>query len=332
MRYRPLGRSGLTVSEIGFGTWGLGGVAYGPVDDAESRAALDYAFEQGVNFYDTSDLYGDGHAEAILGEVFRRRRDQVVMATKGGMLPHATFEMPQDFSRAHLNRALDASLARLGSDYVDIYQLHSPPIDLPSWDEVRGTLHSMVASGKVRSAAISTRSPADALVAIEQLGFRVIEVNFNMIDQRAVTSGLFARCVELSVGVIARTPLCFGYLAGTMTGDETLTPGDHRANWPKEQLRRWAQSPRLFAPLVDGRGRTISQLALQYCLSEPAVSTAIPGMLTRTQARENISVTDLPTLSGADAETIRESYAQNIFYDPSSKSQPPAGSAGSRNS
>lgn len=324
MRYRPLGKTGISVSEIGFGTWGLGGVAYGPVEDGESRAALDYAFDHGVNFYDTSDLYGeDGRAERILGEVFKARRDRVVIATKGGMLPHTTFVMPQDFSRAHLNGALDASLKRLGCDYVDIYQLHSPPIDLPNWDEIAGTLEAMIASGKVRAAAISTRSPADALIAIERHGYSVVEVNFNMIDQRAVTGGLFATCVERGIGVIARTPLCFGYLSGALTGEEVFAAGDHRNNWPREQLRRWAQSPALFAGLVDGRGRTISQLALQYCVSEPAVSTAIPGMLTTAQARENIGAIELPPLTSEDAEAIRQIYASHLFYDPSAKNVTP---------
>jgi aryl-alcohol dehydrogenase-like predicted oxidoreductase len=323
MRYRPLGRSGIEVSEIGFGTWGLGGSAYGPTDDAESRAALNAAFDRGVTFYDTSDLYGDGHAEQLLGDVFRTRRDRIIIATKGGMLPHTTFDMPQDFSRAHLERALDASLRRLATDYVDVYQLHSPPIDLPNWDELTEMLSAMVESGRVRVAAISTRSPADAQLAVERHGFTVIEVNFNMIDQRAATSGLFAACVARGVGVIARTPLCFGYLSGTMTGDETFAPGDHRANWPKEQLRRWAQSPHLFAPLVEGRGRTISQLALQYCLSEPAVSTVIPGMLTIPQVDENAGAGDRGPLSAEDVERIREIYRTNIFYDPASKSQSP---------
>ena len=319
MRYRPLGKSGLTVSEIGFGTWGLGGTAYGPVEDAESRAALELAFDQGVTFYDTSDLYGDGHAERLLGEVFRGRRDRVIIATKGGTLPHDTFYMPQDFSRAHLERALEASLTRLGVSEVDLYQLHSPPIDLPNWDEALEALAGMTKSGKVRATAISARSPADAIRAVEQYGFGVIQVNFNMIDQRAVTTGLFATCVERGVGVIARTPLCFGYLSGTLTGEETFAPGDHRANWPKEQLRRWAQSPRLFAPLVEGRGRTITQLALQYCLSEAAVSTVIPGMLTTSQVRENLGVEALAPLSQDDGDAIRQVYETHLFYDPAAK-------------
>jgi len=177
----------------------------------------------------------------------------------------------------------------------------------------------MVKSGKVRATAISARSPADAITAVDRYGFGVIQVNFNMIDQRAVTSGLFAKCSERGVGVIARTPLCFGYLSGTLTGEETFAPGDHRANWPREQLRRWAQSPRLFAPLVDGRGRTITQLALQYCLSAAAVSTVIPGMLTTSQVSENLGVEEMAPLTQDDDDAIRKVYETHLFYDPAAK-------------
>lgn len=319
MRYRHLGKTGLVVSEIGFGAWGLGGDSYGPVDDAASRAALELAFTRGVTFYDTSDLYGGGHSESILGSVVKGRRDRVVIATKFGTLPHTGFYMPQDFSAANMTRSVDASLQRLGIDYIDVYQLHSPQIDLPNWEEITGTLKGLRDSGKIRAFGISSRSPGDAKIAVEQHGFEVIQTNFNLIDQRAVTSGLFDLCVERQVGVIARTPLCFGYLSGTMTGDEEFQGRDHRANWPREQLRRWAKAPELFAPLNAGTGRTISQLALQYCLSEPAVSTVIPGMLTPAQVEENVAAGEMPPLSSADADAIRGIYKSHVFYDPGAK-------------
>ncbi|MCX7885937.1 MAG: aldo/keto reductase, partial [Verrucomicrobiae bacterium] len=116
MNMRPLGHTGLIVSEIGFGTWGIGGDAYGPTDDEESRRALERAFERGICYYDTADLYGDGHSETLLGEVFERRRDRVVIATKAGFVDRSG---RQDFSPSHLRRALAGSLQRLRSDYVD---------------------------------------------------------------------------------------------------------------------------------------------------------------------------------------------------------------------
>src|SRR5688572_1441437 len=148
MRTRQLGRTGLTVSEIGFGTWGLGGDSYGPVDDATSREALMLAFDRGVTFYDTSDFYGAGRSEAVLGEAFRGRRDRIVIATKVGMLPHTGFDMPQDFSGPAIERGLEASLRRLQTDYVDLYLLHSPPLDLPNWDEILETLERLRTTGK----------------------------------------------------------------------------------------------------------------------------------------------------------------------------------------
>ena len=111
MKYRILGKTGMSVSEIGFGTWGLGGDAYGPVDDKEASEALRLAFEKGVNFFDTSDLYGAGKSEEILGKTFKKIRDQVIIATKGGMLPHTGLSMPQDFTEQHLRQALENSLS-----------------------------------------------------------------------------------------------------------------------------------------------------------------------------------------------------------------------------
>jgi aryl-alcohol dehydrogenase-like predicted oxidoreductase len=328
MRVRQLGRTGLTVSEVGFGTWGLGGDSYGPVDDATSRDALHLAFDRGVTFYDTSDLYGAGHSEQVLGDAFRDRRDRVVIATKVGTLPHSGFYMPQDFATATIEAGLEASLRRLGTDYVDLYQLHSPQLDLPNWDAIIETLQRLQAAGKIRAYGLSARSPGDARAAVERFGFPVVQVNYNLIDHRAAENGLFALCAERGVGVIARTPLCFGYLSGTMTGDEEFVGRDHRANWPREQLRRWARAPQLFAPLNAGSSRTLVQLALQFCLADPAVSTVIPGMLTRAEVIEDTTVADLPPLAADEHARIRDIYKADIFYDPQAKSLSPTASPG----
>lgn len=322
MRYRKLGCTGLTVSELGFGTWGLGGDAYGPVSDDVSRQALRLALDLGVTFYDTSDLYGNGHSEAILGEVFYGIRDRVVIATKVGTLPHTGFYMPQDFSKANITRGVDASLRRLKTDWIDLYQLHSPPIDLPNWGEIIVTLEHLKQSGKIRTYGISARSPADARIAVEQLGFGVVQVNFNLIDHRAIEIGLFDLCREKQTGVIARTPLCFGYLTGELTGDETFQGRDHRANWPREQLSRWANSAELFAPLNSDTRRTLAQLALQFCLSDHTVSTVIPGMMTCDEVTENVAIADMPPLTQVEAATIRSVYQGQVFYDSQAKAVP----------
>jgi aryl-alcohol dehydrogenase-like predicted oxidoreductase len=319
MKYRKLGNTGIKVSEIGFGTWGLGGDSYGPTDDEVSLYALQFAFDLGVTFYDTSDLYGGGHSEEILGKAFSGQREKVIIATKVGTLPHTGFYMPQDFSFENISRSIDQSLRRLNTDYVDLYQLHSPQMELDNWDEIILALQQIQQAGKIRHFGISARSPQDAKMAIDQFGFEVVQVNFNMIDHRAVESGLFNLCREKGVGVIARTPLCFGYLSGNLTGEEEFAGLDHRANWPREQLRRWAKSPRLFAPLNLGKDRTLVQLALQFCLSDDAVSTVIPGMMTSVEVRENAAIAQMPPLTREESETIQDIYQGQIFYDAKAK-------------
>jgi aryl-alcohol dehydrogenase-like predicted oxidoreductase len=322
MKYRKLGNTGLEVSEIGYGTWGLGGKSYGDVDDNESKRALRLAYEKGVNFYDTADLYGNGHSEELLAEVFKEVRDKVIIATKGGTLPHTGFYMPQDFSPQYLRKALEASLRRLQTDYVDLYQLHSPRIeDIGNNKGLTETLEAFKSEGKIKAYGVSVRSPQDGLRAIQEFGFKVIQVNFNMIDQRALEIGLFAAAEKLNIGVIVRTPLVFGYLTGSLNGEETFQGVDHRANWPKEQLRRWANAPKLFASLVDGKERSYAQVALQFCLSHNAVSTVIPGMMNMREVEEDVQAVNLPELLPGEMAQIKKIYDSHNLYDKSAKSQ-----------
>lgn len=323
MKYRLLGQTGISLSEIGFGTWGLGGDSYGPTDDQTSIAALHRAIEKGINFFDTSDLYGNGHSEVVLGRALAGRRDQVVISSKVGLLPHTGFFMPTNFSAGHIQKGLEASLLRLGTDYIDLYHLHSPSLsDLQDIPEIMQTLRDLQAAGKIRAFGLSARSPGDALSAIKdfKLNFSFIQINYNMIDQRAAENGLFALAQKCGVGIIARTPLCFGYLTGKLTASQIFGPGDHRANWPFDQLRLWANAPGLFNDLFGAdKGRTATQLALRFCLEEPAVTTVIPGMLTPAEVDENSSASDLPPLSGSDLSEISTIYRSHTFFDQTSK-------------
>ena len=318
MRYRSLGGTGISVSEIGFGTWGLGGDAYGPVDDDESRHAIRLAFEKGVNFFDTSDLYGNGHSEEILGEVFKDVRDKIIIATKGGTLPHTGFYMPQDFSQKYLINALEGSLKRLKTDYVDLYQLHSPKIE--DIEYTIQTLKLFQKEGKIRVYGISVRSPHDGKVAImKQYGFSAVQVNFNIIDHRAIENGLFEMAKEKEVGIIARTPLAFGYLTGELNGNEDFKGIDHRANWPREQLQRWAKAPGLFSFLYEGKERTPTQVALRFCLEHDAVSTVIPGMMNVDHVRENLVASEMPSLTDKELKYIKHTYLNHEFYTKQAK-------------
>jgi len=318
MKYRAFGRTEWLVSEIGFGAWGLGGDAYGRLEERVALRAVTRALECGINFFDTADLYGAGQSETILGRALAKDREEVFLATKVGTLPHRGFSMPQDFSAAHLEGALAASLKRLRMDYVDLLQLHSPDLSQINLAEAVLVLESLQRRGLVRAWGISARTPADARRVVGLPGLASIQVNFNLIDHRALDDGLFDFAQAKGVAVIARTPLCFGYLTGQLKGTERFEESDHRNNWPPEQLRRWAAAPQAFATL-HGPTRTPTQLALKFCLHPIAVSTVIPGMMNVRQVEENAATPALPELTAAEWAEIRQIYQLHTFYDPTIK-------------
>jgi aryl-alcohol dehydrogenase-like predicted oxidoreductase len=314
VRYRKLGRSGLAVSEVGFGAWGIGGnkggaVAYGPTDEAQSLDALAAAYDAGINFYDTADLYGNGESERLIGKAFAGRRDKVVIASKVGMLD-ATGR--QDFTPARIEKALDASLDRLRTDYVDLYQLHSPPLDAlePALFDV---LNGLKSKGKVRSIGISLKGPEEGEKALRLYPFSAVQVNFNLLDQRVLDLGLAHRCAEKGAGVIARTPLCFGFLTTKYSADDDFDPSDHRSRWNVEQRRVWSSAFDLFKT-HRAKAETAAQFAIRFCLSFDAVPSVIPGMLTREHVAENSAAGDTPALGGPDKTRIRDIYKSNRFF------------------
>lgn len=321
MKQKKLGNTSLSVSVIGFGTWGLGGFSYGPMDEKTAIDLLRTALNKGITFFDTSDLYGNGRSEKLLGCAFSSHRDSIVYATKGGTLSHTGFHMPQDFSRKHLNHALERSLRRLNTEYVDLYQLHSPKMEDVEQHDCLETLDRLKRDGKIREYGISVRSPIDGKVAIEKYGFKIVQANYNLIDHRAEECGLFETAVAHRAGIICRTPICFGFLSGKLNSETSFSKGDHRVNWPKDQLDRWAKAPALFANLVKVSGQSYAQMALQFCLSQEAISTVIPGMMNRKELEEDLAVADLPPLTSGELYEIRQIYASNIFFDISAKSK-----------
>jgi aryl-alcohol dehydrogenase-like predicted oxidoreductase len=324
MNYRALGSTGLSVSEIGFGTWGLGGdsggsVAYGPVDDNASRDALRLALDQGVNFYDTSDLYGFGHSEKILGKAFLDSREKVVIASKGGFVD----AVKQDFSVPYLRQAVERSLDRLRTDYIDLYQLHSPAVtSLIEQPETVVLMKELQAAGKIRAWGLSARSPEEARIAIENFSPPVVQFNFNLVDQRAQEIGLFALCKARKTGVIIRTPLCFGFLSTDGAKHTEFHSTDHRGRWSPQQRQRWSEAGADFAAVAESMdGQTHAQLALRYCLSFDSVSTVIPGMLTVQHVQENTRASALGPLTPPEMQRIQALYGSRTYFVP--KFRPP---------
>jgi aryl-alcohol dehydrogenase-like predicted oxidoreductase len=315
MDYRMLGRTGIRVSAIGFGTWGIGGVApgpasYGPTDDTESLNALVVAFERGITFYDTADVYGRGHSEELLARAFATKRHQVVIASKIGYVADYT---GQDFSARHVRDGLEKSLKRLRTDYVDLYQLHSPRFGRP--EEIHGLLEPLrmlKREGKIRSVGVSLRSPEHGIPVIA-CGIDAIQVNFNLMDQRARTLGVLDAAAKHGTGVIVRTPLASGFLSGPLD-TATLDPRDHRKARSEEQLHRWQEGAELFAALNRHTSRTPAQLALQFCLAEAGVSTVVPGMMHVPEVEENVGTLTAAPMPDSARLAIQGIYARHEFF------------------
>lgn len=312
MRYRRLGRTGLEVSEIGFGGWSIGGqtpgaTSYGATDDAVSLEALGAALENGITFFDTAPVYGYGRSERLIGEALRHRRDRTVVATKAGM---HRYDEPADFSPAAIQRSVAGSLERLGGGCIDLLLLHNPPPELlvPGGALAR-CLKDLVCGKSVRAVGASARSPQEALAILRTDTVDVLEINLNMLDLRAVDLGLLDAAVAADVGIVARTPLCAGFLSGMLETVSVFSSDDHRSRWPAEQVERWKQgAKRALNAAGAAPGSEAVQAALRFCLSWPGVTTVIPGIATPAEARQNAMASDLGPLPPARLEAVVASY------------------------
>ncbi len=316
MQYRTLGRTGWHVSAISFGAWAIGG-AWGSVDDRESLAALHRAVDLGVNFFDTADVYGDGRSERLLAQLKRERSDSIRIATKAGrrLDPH----VENGYNRENLTAFVERSLKNLGTDALDLLQLHCPPTPVYYMPEVFSVLDDLVAQGKLRYYGVSVEKVEEALKAIEYPNVQTVQIIFNIFRQRPA-DWFFDRAKQRGVGILARVPLSSGLLAGKMTGTTRFSADDHRAyNRQGESFDRGEtfsgvdfelglQTVDELRVLVPS-GWTMSQFALRWILMFDAVTCAIPGAKRPAQVQENCAAADLPPLGD---ETMRQAKA---IYD-----------------
>lgn len=290
---------------IGYGTWPLGGRAYGEVPLATAAAALEEAVGLGVRLFDTADIYGDGRAESLVGAALTSVRDATVVS-KAGYLDERSGQ--QDFSDAHIRRSLDATLRRLHRDRVDIYLLHSPRVDVLRDRHALETLERLVEEGAVGRAGVSLRSVADWREAFEWPALSVVEVIFNLLDQRPLDLGLVEAAERRGVLVLARVPLCFGLLTRRYPAGAVFPDGDQRARWERAQLDRWIHAAGLFGFLERG-DRSLAQAALGFCLAYPSVCP-IPGMKTPAQVRHNAAAAGAGCrVTAGELEEIRDVWS-----------------------
>lgn len=301
---RPLGRSGIQVSALGFGCWAIGGewqapdgqpLGWGKVDDEESVRAVHRALDLGVTFFDTADAYGTGHSERVLGRALGKRRADVVVATKwGNVFDEATRTLTgQDDTPAHARRALTASLDRLGTDHVDLYQLHLSDADPERAAELRDTCEEFVREGLIRAYAWSTDDPDRAAVFAEGPHCAAVQHRLNILQD---APELLALCEESNLASINRSPLAMGLLTGKHTPGRALEAGDIRSTPPAwlpgftagaGADPEWLGRVEALREILTSEGRTLAQGALAWIWARSPQTVPIPGFRSVAQAEEN---------------------------------------------
>lgn len=319
LKYRRFGRIGWEVSEIGFGAWAVGG-EWGAVDDGQSIAAMKKALDEGVNFFDTADVYGDGRSERLLGRLRRETKTPFHIATKAGrrLQPHNA----EGYNKENLAAFVDRSLENLGLDSLELVQLHCPPTQTYYRPETFAALDDLVKAGKIRHYGVSVERVEEGLKAMEFPHVESIQIIFNMFRQRPAER-LLAEARRRGVASIIRVPLASGMLTGKLTAASRFAPDDHRnfnrhgeafdvgetfAGVPYEV---GLQAVEELKPLIPG-GATLAELALRWILMFDGVSTIIPGGKTPGQVEDNCRASALPSLTEEQMQAVRSIYDRHI--------------------
>ena len=319
MQYRSLGRTGWQVSTISFGSWAIGG-SWGEVDDRESLAALHRAVDLGVNFFDTADVYGDGHSEQLLARLRKERREPIYIATKAGrrLNPH----IASGYNPRNLAAFVDRSLKNLQTDAIDLLQLHCPPGEVYYMPELFSFIDDLVKQGKLRFYGVSVEKVEEGLKALEYPNLNSVQIIFNIFRQRPAEL-FFQQAKSKQVGILARVPLASGLLTGKLNAATRFEPEDHRSfNRHGEAFDRGETfsgvdyetalgTVEALRPLVPP-GMSLGQMALRWILMFDSVTCAIPGAKHIAQVEENAAAADLPALSPQTMAQVKAIYDQRI--------------------
>lgn len=320
VKYRKLGRTPWNVSEVSFGAWAIGG-SWGAVDDSQSMATLHRALDLGINFFDTADVYGDGHSERLLARLKRERPEsEIIIATKAGRrLPSQTLE---GYSKSNLQDWLDRSRKNLQCDTLDLVQLHCPPTDLYYSPQVFEWLEEFVAAGVIKYYGVSVEKVEQAIKAIEYPNLQTVQIIFNIFRQRPAEL-FFPLALKREVGILARVPLASGLLTGKLERSSEFAADDHRnfnrhgehfdqgetfSGVDYELALDAVEELKKLAP-VDV---SLSQLALRWILMNPAISCVIPGARRPEQIAETAVASDLAELPESAMRSIQEIYNKMI--------------------
>jgi len=319
MNYRSFGRTGWQVSEISFGAWALG-ADWGHVSEEDALDALNAALDEGVNFIDTADVYGDGRSERLIAQMLQQRSEEVHVVTKAGrrLNPH----LASGYNRQNLTAFIERSLMNLNVETLDLVQLHCPPTEVYYMPQTFGVLDDLVQAGKIKYYGVSVEKVEEAIKAMEFPNVQSVQIIFNIFRQRPAEL-FFELAKQRQVGILARVPLASGLLTGKMSRQTVFTADDHR-NYNRhgeafdvgetfsgvdyESGLEAVESLRSLVP----EGVTMAQFALRWILMLDAVSCVIPGAKNRQQAGDNARAANLPAFSPETMAQIEAIYDETI--------------------
>ena len=324
MKYRTLGKTNYKISEVSFGGWAIGGT-WGDVDDKVSMAALEYAVDMGVNFFDTADVYGDGRSEKLIGKMVSSKKDKIYIATKAGRRidPHVAEGYTIQTIRSHIER----SLKNLNVDRIDLLQLHCPPTPVYENEELFYGLSQMKKEGLLAHYGVSVEKMDEALTALKYEDVATIQLIYNMFRLKPEDK-LLSEAKKNNVGIIARVPLASGMLTGKMTKNTTFAKDDHRSfNRNGEAFDKGETFSGVDYNLgleaveelkkLKPDNMTMAQFALKWILMNDAVSCVIPGGKNKEQVNQNAASSDFADLSPdvmAKAKDIYNKYIKDSVH------------------
>jgi aryl-alcohol dehydrogenase-like predicted oxidoreductase len=324
MRYRTLGRSGIRVSEIGFGAWTIALDWWGKkIEDDEAKRMLKRAYDLGINFFETGDMYGKGKSEKLIGEVFRGMRNEIVISTKYGydfesasQIGHA--ELPQRFDPLFTEHALRNSLARLQTDHIDVYGMHNPKMYHIKDDVIFNTLDNKINEGVIGTYQVAL-GPAigwteEGLAAMNRKNVSAVQTVYNILEQTPGNE-LINYAEKKNVGILVRVPDASGILTGKVKADTKIDEKDHRSvrrgEWVKSALEKVEQ----LRPIAERNGLSITEMAIKFILSKNPVSSVFPTVISEEEIENFAAMSDGKYLSASDMSEVGKLYSSWPPYE-----------------
>ncbi len=323
MKFRQLPRTGLSLSEVGFGVWTVATDWWGKRTDAERSALLENAVELGINFFDTADTYGEGYGEEVLAKFLGHRRNELVFATKFGYDFYDTSvprighqERPQNFDREFVTFACEQSLSRLNTDYIDLYQIHNPRVTALERDELFETLEQLQFDGKIRHYGVALGPDIgwaeEGMAAMQDRHVESLQIIYSILEQEPALD-FFPIAEEEQVGLLSRVPHASNTLTGVHIEPPTFNENDHRALRKAEWMHTALQKVERVKFLVQEDTRTMAQSAIQFCLARPSIVSVLPNITSLEELREYTAALETPALTQAEQDQLLELW-HNGFY------------------